>query len=166
MPAATNHSARSVAAKVIAGCSPVRVIASKDNKVVWVTARESDALLGFSAPKLQSDPAHALIARVGVGESPIGLTFVSQGPDGAGAAWAAAERALGPASARLRRPALRSVSADARGELDADALVAELRAERDGWGLDVLLARLPSDLDARARARAMRTLARWCGLSR
>ncbi len=69
--------ARSVAATVAAGCSPVRVLASKS--VIWVTARESDALLGFSVPKLQSDPAHALTARVAVGEGPIGLSFVAHG---------------------------------------------------------------------------------------
>jgi Protein kinase domain len=38
-----------------------------------------DALLGFSAAKLRSDPAHALIARVEVGETPIGLTFIGHG---------------------------------------------------------------------------------------
>ena len=71
--------ARSVVAKATAGCSPVRVIISADGSVVWVTARESDALLGFSAAKLRSDPAHALIARVGVGVSPIGLSFAADG---------------------------------------------------------------------------------------
>ncbi|MGE5286145.1 MAG: protein kinase domain-containing protein [Micromonosporaceae bacterium] len=62
-----------------AGCSPVRVINSEDATVVWVTARESDALLAFSAAKLRSDPKHALLARVKVGEAPIGLTFVNHG---------------------------------------------------------------------------------------
>jgi DNA-binding beta-propeller fold protein YncE len=71
--------ARSVVAKVTAGCSPVRVITSSNGSVVWVTARESDALLGFSAAKLRSDPAHALIAEVGVGVSPIGLSFAADG---------------------------------------------------------------------------------------
>jgi serine/threonine protein kinase/DNA-binding beta-propeller fold protein YncE len=71
--------ARSVVANATAGCSPVRVITSADGSVVWVTARESNALLGFSAAKLRSDPAHALIARVGVGVSPIGLSFAAGG---------------------------------------------------------------------------------------
>ncbi len=69
--------AASVAATVNAGCSPVRVINSADGSVVWVTARLSNALLGFSAAKLRSDPQHALIARVLVGEAPIGLTFIN-----------------------------------------------------------------------------------------
>jgi DNA-binding beta-propeller fold protein YncE len=71
--------AKSVVSQVTAGCSPVRVITSKDGSVVWVTARESNALLGFSAAKMPKDPGHSLIARVDVGEGPIGLTFVAHG---------------------------------------------------------------------------------------
>jgi len=71
--------AKSVVSNVTAGCSPVRVITSKDGSVVWVTARESNALLGFSAAKMPKDPTHSLIARVDVGEGPIGLTFVAHG---------------------------------------------------------------------------------------
>jgi len=44
-----------------------------------VTARESDMLLGFSASQLRSDPSHALIARVRVGEAPVGLALVDGG---------------------------------------------------------------------------------------
>jgi DNA-binding beta-propeller fold protein YncE len=47
--------------------------------VVWVTARGSDALLGFSAALLRTDPAHALVARVRVGEAPVGLALVDHG---------------------------------------------------------------------------------------
>ena len=68
--------AKAVVSKVTAGCSPVRVMTSKDGTVVWVTARESDALLGFSAVKMRKDAKHSLIARVDVGEGPIGQTFV------------------------------------------------------------------------------------------
>ena len=71
--------AKSVVSTAAAGCSPVRVIVSTNGADVWVTARESDALLGFSAAKLRTDPKHALIARVAVGAGPIGLTFVDQG---------------------------------------------------------------------------------------
>jgi DNA-binding beta-propeller fold protein YncE len=60
-----------------AGCDPVRVIASGDGQTVWVTTRASDALLGFSAARLLSDPAHALMAQVDVGAGPIGETFAS-----------------------------------------------------------------------------------------
>ena len=62
-----------------AGCGPARVITSADGQDVWVTAGGSNALLGFSAAKLLSDPRHALIARVSVGEIPLGLVLVSHG---------------------------------------------------------------------------------------
>jgi DNA-binding beta-propeller fold protein YncE len=71
--------ARSVVATVDAGCQPVRVITSADGRVVWVTARASDALLGFSAARLRSDPARSLVARVRVGEAPVGLALVDHG---------------------------------------------------------------------------------------
>ena len=58
-----------------AGCGPVRVIVSQDGRVVWVTARESNALLAFSASKLLSEPDAALLASVQVGTSPVGLIF-------------------------------------------------------------------------------------------
>jgi DNA-binding beta-propeller fold protein YncE len=71
--------AASVAAVVDAGCSPVRVITSADGSVVWVTARESDRLLGFSAARLLTDPARSLIASVEVGEAPVGLALTGDG---------------------------------------------------------------------------------------
>ena len=52
---------------------------SADNQVVWVTARGSDALLGFSATKLRTDPRHALVAKVLVGEVPLGEALVDHG---------------------------------------------------------------------------------------
>jgi DNA-binding beta-propeller fold protein YncE len=57
---------------------PVRVITSADGEV-WVTARASDDLLCFSAARLVSDPASALVAVVRVGEAPVGLAAVHGG---------------------------------------------------------------------------------------
>jgi hypothetical protein len=71
--------ARSVVITVRAGCGSARALLSRNGKVVWVTARESDALLGFSAVRLRTDPQHALIARVMVGEMPLGETLVDNG---------------------------------------------------------------------------------------
>jgi DNA-binding beta-propeller fold protein YncE len=71
--------AAAVVATVPAGCSPVRVITSADGRVLWVTARGSDAVLGFSATRLRADPRHALDAQVQVGESPVGLALVDDG---------------------------------------------------------------------------------------
>ena len=68
-----------VVATATAGCSPVRVIASPDGRYVWVTSRDSNMLLGFSATALRTDPAHALVARVNVGPAPIGVALVNGG---------------------------------------------------------------------------------------
>jgi DNA-binding beta-propeller fold protein YncE len=74
---AEKDTAKSVVAHTTAGCVPARVIVSGDGKTVWVTASGSNALLGFSASKLRSDPNHALIAKVLVGQTPIGMRLVN-----------------------------------------------------------------------------------------
>ena len=66
--------AQSVISKVAAGWSPVRVAATKS--AVFVTARKSDALLGFSAPDLVSDPSAALLADVQIGQAPVAFTLL------------------------------------------------------------------------------------------
>jgi serine/threonine protein kinase/DNA-binding beta-propeller fold protein YncE len=63
-----------------AGCAPARVIVSRSGDV-WVTDRDSNTLVAFSAAKLLSDPSHSIIARVSVGQNPIGLSFVDGGQD-------------------------------------------------------------------------------------
>jgi DNA-binding beta-propeller fold protein YncE len=76
---AESDPSRSVVARVSAGCSPVRVTTSENGRVVWVTARESDALLAFSAATLLARPRSALLADVAVGEAPVGLAVVRDG---------------------------------------------------------------------------------------
>jgi DNA-binding beta-propeller fold protein YncE len=71
--------ARAVMATAPAGCNPVRVVTSADGRQVWVTSRESDMLLGYSAAALRSSPASALNAKVAVGAAPIGLALVRGG---------------------------------------------------------------------------------------
>ncbi len=71
--------AASVVASVPAGCNPVRVITSSNGGVVWVSDRASDAVLAFSAARLQKSPARALLADVRVGEAPVGLALVRNG---------------------------------------------------------------------------------------
>ncbi len=66
---------KALISKVTAGCGPVRVLVSRDDQVVWVTARESNALLAFNTSKLISDQSAALLASVQVGTSPVGLRF-------------------------------------------------------------------------------------------
>jgi hypothetical protein len=67
---AEHNPARATLATVPAQHEPVRVAASPDGSVVWVTARGGDHLLAFSAAKLLTDPARALIAQVTVGPPP------------------------------------------------------------------------------------------------
>jgi DNA-binding beta-propeller fold protein YncE len=69
----------SVRSAVTAGCGAVRVVSSNDGSVVWVTARGSDQLLGFSAAKLLADPSSAHVAQVEVGEAPVGVALVDSG---------------------------------------------------------------------------------------
>jgi DNA-binding beta-propeller fold protein YncE len=76
---AETRPSRSVVESGAAGCDPVRVAVSPDGAIVWVAARESNSLLAFSAPRLQTDPRHAMLARVRVGASPVGLALLRKG---------------------------------------------------------------------------------------
>jgi len=77
MNAAEQHPSSAVAAHIPAGCGPSRLLVT--GNVLWVTADASDALLGFSTEKLRTDRAHALIAKVRVGEQPLGLAATADG---------------------------------------------------------------------------------------
>jgi DNA-binding beta-propeller fold protein YncE len=68
-----------VQASANAGCGPARVIVSSNGDDIWVTDRQSNALVAFSADKLLTKPADSLIARVNVGQNPIGATFIRDG---------------------------------------------------------------------------------------
>lgn len=71
--------AHSVITRVPAGCNPVRVITSSDGRVVWVTARGSDALLAFSASALADGSPHPLLESIRVGELPVGIGLARDG---------------------------------------------------------------------------------------
>lgn len=71
--------ANSVVASVPAGCSPVRMAMTPGGEQVFVTARNSNALLGFDTSKLVNDSAHALIGKVPVGSAPVGVAVVNDG---------------------------------------------------------------------------------------
>ncbi len=75
---AERHPGGAVERTVVAGCQPVRVIVSADGRTIWVTARGSDALLGFSARALGRG-APAVTADVPVGLAPVGLAFFDGG---------------------------------------------------------------------------------------
>jgi DNA-binding beta-propeller fold protein YncE len=81
MSAAGTDPKTAVQSSATAGCEPARIIVSANGSDVWVTDRESNALVAFSADKLLSKPADSIIARVNVGQTPIGVTFVRGGTE-------------------------------------------------------------------------------------
>ncbi len=64
---------------ISAECSPARAVLSEQGDRLYVTARASDALLVFDSRALVSDPDHALIATVPVGNAPVGVAVIDQG---------------------------------------------------------------------------------------
>lgn len=76
---AEHDPAQAVLATVPALREPVRVAVSPEGSVVWVTARASDRLLAFSAARLLSNPARALLAQVKVGTAPVGVALFDNG---------------------------------------------------------------------------------------
>jgi len=66
-----------VFAHAAAGCQPVRVAVAPSGKTIWVTALQSNALLGYAAAKHASPPL--LRAVVHVGAEPVGLLLLSNG---------------------------------------------------------------------------------------
>lgn len=68
-----------IVSQVPAGCHPARIAVTADGKTVWVTSRQSNVLLGYSASQLANKPGKALIAKVQVGQWPIGIVLVNGG---------------------------------------------------------------------------------------
>ena len=63
-----------IIATVASGCSPVRIVETNDNQVIWVAARGDDNVLAFSTHMLESDPDNALIGYGNTGGvAPVGL---------------------------------------------------------------------------------------------
>jgi DNA-binding beta-propeller fold protein YncE len=62
-----------------AGCNPVRVAVSPTGNIAWVTARASDALIGFSTAALLTQPSRAVKAVVRVGFEPVGVALYDGG---------------------------------------------------------------------------------------
>ena len=71
--------ANAVVSRVPAGCSPVRAVLEPEGEVLWVTARNSDALLAFDASRLVAHPSRALLGGVPVGPSPVGVAVFKHG---------------------------------------------------------------------------------------
>lgn len=69
----------SVVAGVPAGGSPVRLALSPKGDRLFVSARNSNALLMFDTRKLVTDPRHAKLGVVKVGDSPVPVAIVADG---------------------------------------------------------------------------------------
>ena len=76
---ALDGSGGAVRASAPAGCHPVRVLHDAARDIVWVSARESHAVLAFAAGDLVRRPASALRAVVPVGPAPVDMALVARG---------------------------------------------------------------------------------------
>jgi DNA-binding beta-propeller fold protein YncE len=66
-----------VVARVPGLCWPARIALSAGT--IWVTTQMSNYLLGFSAAQLLAQPDRALIAKIEVGQNPVGVAVVNNG---------------------------------------------------------------------------------------
>lgn len=71
--------AHAVTARIPAGCSPVRMSLAPDGATAWVTARNSNAVLGFSVPKLVAGDAGAQIVSLPAGAAPVPVLATADG---------------------------------------------------------------------------------------
>lgn len=76
---ATRDPAHSVVGAVSAGCNPVRLVTSPRGDVAYVTARTDNVVLAFDTKRILTDTASALIARVPVGDTPVGIAMLNGG---------------------------------------------------------------------------------------
>lgn len=70
------HAVRSATA---AGCSPVRLVLSPDGASAWVTARNSNAVLGFSVAKLVAGDRGAQLVSLPMGAAPVPVIASADG---------------------------------------------------------------------------------------
>jgi len=74
---AENKTSASLIGRVQGLCEPARMVTA--GNTLWVTARGSNTLLGFAADKLLTEPKKALISKVKIGQTPIGMLLVNGG---------------------------------------------------------------------------------------
>jgi DNA-binding beta-propeller fold protein YncE len=79
MKLATSNPGRSVLRRVPAGCSPARIVTSRETGRVYVTARGSNELLTFTERELAGSAIGARGERMAVGQSPVGVALVDEG---------------------------------------------------------------------------------------
>jgi len=71
--------ANAVAARVAAGCSPVRMSISPKGDRIYVTARNNNAVLEFDTSKLVSDSSHAMLGIAPAGTAPVPVMVIDNG---------------------------------------------------------------------------------------
>ena len=74
--AEANPGPGAILATVDAGCTPVRIVESANESVLWVTARGDNRVLAFSPSMLESNPNNALLGYADTGgTAPVGLAL-------------------------------------------------------------------------------------------
>jgi DNA-binding beta-propeller fold protein YncE len=68
-----------VVAKAPAGCDAVRLVLAPKADVAFVTARGDNEVLALDTGKLLTDPMHAKLARLKIGQSPVGVIVDQSG---------------------------------------------------------------------------------------
>jgi DNA-binding beta-propeller fold protein YncE len=76
---AATDPAKSVAARIPAGCSPVRMAISPAGDRIYVTARNSNAVVAFDTAKMLTDADHARLGMAPVGSAPVPVAVVDGG---------------------------------------------------------------------------------------
>lgn len=71
--------AASVLSTVKAGCNPVRLALSPDGLHAYVTARTDDEVMVFDARTMEADSLAKPLARVAVGQAPVGIVVTGRG---------------------------------------------------------------------------------------
>jgi DNA-binding beta-propeller fold protein YncE len=154
---------QSVAARIPAGCSAVRMAISPDGGRIYVTARNDNAVGVFDTSKLLADPAHARLGTAAVGEAPVPVAVIDRGRkvvvgNSNRFAAATAPQTLSVLdAAKMEQP-----GADALGAIASGAFPREFSVSSDGQtlfltnagssSLQVLdIAHLPVDPTPRAR---------------
>jgi DNA-binding beta-propeller fold protein YncE len=72
-PAALLAGRRAEVSRVRAACAPVRVALDERDGIVWMTARESDLLIGYRTSDLQKHASSTVPILIKTGKSPVGL---------------------------------------------------------------------------------------------
>ena len=72
--AEANPNSAAILATVAAGCSPVRMAETRDQRTLWVSARGDNRVLAFSVAALESNPDEALLGYAdSAGTAPVGI---------------------------------------------------------------------------------------------